>query len=75
MISVYGSNDGILNMKKYEKNKKNLPRDNFTEYVIDGDNHSGFGAYGAQKGDGEATVGKAEQIRITVEQIKSFIYD
>ena len=72
-LSIYGSCDGVLNMKKYDENKKNLPFDNFTEYVIDGGNHAGFASYGVQKGDGEATISFKEQIDITVEQIRSFI--
>ena len=72
VLSVYGSEDKVLNLEKYEKYKANLP-DSFAEYVIDGGSHAGFGMYGAQKGDGEPTITNEEQIRLTSEQIFKFI--
>ena len=72
VLSVYGSADKILNADKYEKNKGNLP-ETVTEIVIDGANHSGYGMYGAQKGDGEATMSNAEQINMTADLIAEFI--
>ena len=71
-LSIYGSNDGVMNRNKYEKNRSNLPNE-FSELVIDGGNHAGFGAYGKQKGDGEATVTNAEQIYVTASHIYLFI--
>ena len=68
VLSVFGSEDKVMNRKKYEENKTNLPSD-FTEYVIDGGCHAYFGMYGAQDGDGIPTVTNEEQIRITVENI------
>ena len=50
-LCLYGSEDGVLNREKYEQNRGNLPPD-FTETVIEGGCHAGFGAYGPQKGDG-----------------------
>ena len=72
VLSVYGSEYGVMNRKKYDGNLKNLPND-FVEHVIDGANHAGFGMYGKQKGDGTASVTNEEQILITVEIIKNFI--
>lgn len=60
VLSMYGSNDGVLNMKKYQSNKKNLPKD-MTEYIIDGGNHAGYGYYGAQNGDNVAEISQREQ--------------
>ena len=68
VLSVFGSEDAVLNREKYEENKSNLPGD-FTEYVIDGGCHAYFGMYGAQDGDGTPTIPNEEQIRLTVEQI------
>ncbi|MBE6648877.1 MAG: alpha/beta hydrolase [Ruminococcaceae bacterium] len=68
VLSVFGSEDKVMNREKYEKNKSNLPND-FTEYVIDGGCHSYFGMYGAQDGDGTPTITNEEQIRLTVESI------
>ena len=60
-----------MNREKYEKCKENLPA-SFTETVIDGGSHAGFGMYGEQKGDGEAGISAEEQILITAEAILSF---
>ncbi len=68
VLSVFGSEDKVMNREKYEKNKSNLPND-FTEYVIDGGCHSYFGMYGEQDGDGTPTITNEEQIRLTVESI------
>ena len=72
VISIYGSEDKILNREKYDRNKANLP-DNFTEVVMDGGCHAYFGMYGAQDGDGTPTISNHEQIRLTVESIMKVI--
>lgn len=64
VMSIYGDQDGVLNMEKYEKYRENLP-ETAVETVIEGGNHAQFGSYGAQSGDGEATISHEEQIRIT----------
>ena len=72
VLSIYGSNDGVLNIEKYKEYKANLP-DDFKEVVIDGGCHAYFGSYGEQDGDGKATITRGEQIEITVNEIKQFI--
>ena len=72
VLSVFGSEDKVMNREKYDESKKNLPRD-FTEAVIDGGCHAYFGMYGAQDGDGVPTVTNERQIRITVENIVKII--
>lgn len=72
VLSIYGSNDGVLNMEKYEEYKPNLPED-FNEFIIDGGCHAYFGAYGEQEGDGEAKITREEQIEYTVEKITDFV--
>ena len=74
VISLYGSNDGVMNREKYEKYKKNLP-EGFAEVVIDGGNHAYFGMYGEQSGDGAAGISATEQILITAEKIASHIFN
>ncbi|MBQ2793511.1 MAG: alpha/beta hydrolase [Clostridia bacterium] len=69
---AYGSEDGVLNMKKYEKNLSNLPKDGVSTLVVDGGNHAGFGMYGPQRGDGEATVTTEKQIELVAEMIDGF---
>ena len=68
VLSVFGSEDTVMNRKKYEENKPNLPS-NFSEYVIEGGCHAYFGMYGEQNGDGMPTITNEEQIRLTVENI------
>ena len=72
VLSVYGSNDNVLNIDKYTECVNNLPA-GFTELVIDGGNHAGFGDYGRQKGDGNATISHEEQWNITVNAIINFV--
>ena len=67
-IIIYGSEDGILNMKKMTDAKQYLP-DGSKEHVIKGGNHSQFGNYGKQDGDGIADISSDEQQRKTVELI------
>ncbi|MBE6630872.1 MAG: alpha/beta hydrolase [Ruminococcaceae bacterium] len=68
VLSLFGSEDKVMNREKYDRNKSNLPTD-FIEFVIDGGCHAYFGMYGAQDGDGTPTITNEEQIRITVENI------
>lgn len=68
ILSVYGSEDQVLNREKYEANRDNLP-DGFTETVIEGGCHAYFGMYGAQDGDGTPTITNEEQISLTVNAI------
>ena len=72
VLSVYGSEDRVLNKEKYDENTDNLP-DNFTEIVLEGGCHAYFGVYGAQEGDGTPTISNKEQIKRTVEAIVDFI--
>ena len=72
VLSIYGSEDGVLNGEKYDECRANLPAD-FREIVLDGANHAGFGMYGVQDGDGEAGISNAQQIVITAEAIAEFI--
>ena len=72
VLSVYGSEDGVLNMEKYERDRGNLPETG-VEIVIPGGNHACFGSYGPQSGDGKAFISPAEQIRFTAEAIAEFV--
>ncbi len=71
-LSIYGSEDGVMNREKYEKYKTNLG-ENVTEIVIDGGCHAYFGMYGEQKGDGTPTISVYEQINLTADYIIDFI--
>ena len=71
-LSIYGSNDLVLNKNEYNKNISNFPS-NYKEVIIEGGNHSNFGDYGFQRKDGVASISKEEQINITKQEIVDFI--
>ena len=70
VLSVYGTEDGVLNRGNYEKNLANVP--NLQEVVIEGGNHAQFGSYGEQRGDGEASIDPGMQWNETAEAILEF---
>ena len=72
VLSVYGSEDGVLKLDKYADNRKHLPAD-VVEEVIDGGCHAYFGSYGAQDGDGVPRITNEEQIHTTVDYVKNFV--
>ena len=72
VLSLWGSDDRILDRPKYHSCKGNLPLDHLTEYEIKGGNHAGFGMYGAQEGDGEGLLSAAEQIALTARLFAQF---
>ena len=74
VLSVYGSEDHVLNAEKYKKYRVNLS-ETFSEIIIDGGCHAGFGMYGSQNGDGIPTISSDEQILIAAEKISEFILD
>jgi len=73
VLSLYGSEDKVMNGEKYAEYKHNLPAD-LEERIIEGGCHAGFGMYGTQDGDGAPTITSAEQIRLTAELIFEFIH-
>ena len=72
VLSLYGSEDQVLNREKLTESHALMPAE-FTEYVIEGGNHAQYGDYGAQKGDGTATIAAEEQRKIATEKILTFI--
>lgn len=66
VVSIYGSEDQILNKEKYQKNYSLLPADT-KQLIIEGGNHAQFGNYGAQSGDGEASISADTQQDLTVQ--------
>ncbi len=71
VLSLYGTNDKVLSIDAYNKNKSNLS--NLEEHVIEGGNHAQFGSYGEQKGDGVSSITSQEQWMITSNYISNFI--
>lgn len=72
MLSIYGSEDKILNRDTFESNKPYSPSN--TNYIeIKGGNHSFYGSYGEQKNDGIASITDEEQQDLAVEKIVEFM--
>ena len=71
-VFIYGSEDHVLNMEKYDESRQLAPAD-AVEFVIDGGNHAQFGSYGEQTGDAMAKIPPAEQIEQTVQDILACI--
>ena len=68
VTSIYGSEDGVLNMEKLKEGEQYLPEDTVSQVILGG-NHAQFGNYGEQNGDGNAAISAAQQQRQTVELI------
>ena len=71
VLSIFGSKDGVLNMDSYRSSRSNLPAD-FSELILSGGNHAGFGNYGPQKGDGTAEITPEQQQAETAEAVAEF---
>jgi hypothetical protein len=72
VLSILATNDGIINEEKLKESKDNLP--SYTEFnIIKGGNHAGFGNYGPQDGDGDSSINKKEQWKLTVDYTIDFI--
>ena len=71
VLSICGSEDGVLNMDKYDKYRSNLAE--LTEVVLEGGNHAGFGFYGPQEGDGTASMTNQQQIAQTAKLMAEFV--
>lgn len=71
VLSIYGSKDGVLNRKNYNKNLSFFPAD-YEEHILEGGNHCNFGSYGFQRGDNEASLHGDVQKRLTAEYIGMF---
>ena len=72
VISIYGNKDGVLQKDKVDGSKELVP-EHYTEISLGGANHAGFGNYGPQEGDGEATMEREKQQDMTVTYIMKMI--
>lgn len=68
VFSLYGSEDTVLDMEKYNEYAVNLP-ETTSGLVIGGGCHAFFGDYGAQDGDGEPWITMEKQMDLTVEYV------
>lgn len=71
VLSIYGSNDGILNLETYNESRPLM--DNLTEVIIPGANHVQFGDYGSQPRDGNATISPEKQQNESIDEMVDFI--
>lgn len=71
VLSIYGSEDTVLNKEKYLASKEYMPQ--LREEIIEGGNHAQFGCYGEQAGDSVASISPEEQWRLTADCISEFI--
>ncbi|PTQ84896.1 alpha/beta hydrolase family protein [Trichococcus patagoniensis] len=72
VLSLYGSEDEVLNRESYDEAQRKLPAD-YTEIELVGGNHAQFGDYGMQAGDGTASISAEQQQQQSVEAITTFI--
>ena len=73
ILSIYGSEDGVLNLGKVAEGHSLVDPAAYTEVVLDGGNHAQFGSYGTQAGDGSARISAEEQRAQTVAAIVAFV--
>lgn len=74
VLSVYGSEDGVMNMDKLDSGCSFMP-DAYREICIEGGNHAQFGDYGTQKGDHSASVSQEEQQTQTADAVINMIME
>ena len=74
VLSIVGSNDGVLNRDKYEQAHKLLP-DSAQELVIEGGNHAYYGNYGEQANDGQASITHEDQQAQVADALASLAAD
>lgn len=72
VLSIYGSEDGVLNQEAMLSNAANLPQDAMV-IELEGANHAGFGEYGPQKGDHAASISSADQQAQTADLVTDMI--
>jgi len=72
VLSLTASQDQVLKQANYRAAKAWLPKD--TQYqTIRGGNHGGFGSYGPQKHDGQATISNAQQQTAIADRIVNWL--
>ncbi|MDF1541970.1 MAG: alpha/beta fold hydrolase [Anaerosomatales bacterium] len=72
VISVWGTNDGLVTEEDVEDSRLRLPP-SAKMIVIDGGNHAGFGAYGAQAGDGGSPLADGAQASLTAQAVAELL--
>lgn len=71
-LSIYGENDGLIDLTEVTTHKLYLPKDQ-TVLVLDGANHGQFGYYGIQDKDKPATITRETQQAMTLEALLKWL--
>ena len=74
VLSIWGTNDGLLDFSKTNEIKKRLPQ-SADYYMLEGGNSTNFADIELVSGDEEAVVSPSDQQTKTVRQILKFIRD
>jgi pimeloyl-ACP methyl ester carboxylesterase len=72
VLSLWAEHDGLSTKAKIEASRPLLPP-NASFVMVSGGNHAGFGAYGPQRGDGQATIPRQAQWDIVARAIVAFM--
>ena len=72
VLSLVGTEDGVLDREKAEAAAENLPPD-AALLELEGGCHAYFGCYGPQRGDGTPTISNQAQIRQTADAIAELV--
>jgi pimeloyl-ACP methyl ester carboxylesterase len=72
VISLLGSDDGVIQMDNVQSGRAYLPA-NTLYFTVEGGNHAQFGSYGAQKGDNPAKISATEQWNQTVSALQDWM--
>ncbi len=71
VLAINAENDLVLDETSYEEALSLMG--NSTQALVQGGNHAGFGWYGEQKGDGEASITTKEQQDVVIDMIIIFL--
>lgn len=72
VLSVFATQDGVATLDDIADSRQRLPA-NTTFVEITGANHAGFGWYGEQNGDGQASLNKSQQQDLIVQATIAFL--
>ncbi len=74
VLTISASEDGLATPDEIAASLERLPADTVA-VVVAGGNHAQFGWYGAQRGDGEASLTREEQLIRVADAIRRFLVD
>ncbi len=72
VLSLVGTEDGVLNWSRYEEGLEYLPASALVQSIAGG-NHCYFGDYGFQRGDNPASITRDQQQALAVRETVAFL--